>query len=69
MVKMDILDYGIYCGGKHIADADDVNLAKNIANGVAANEEEDVVILNNFTGEIVTEFIVRTRVEIIEVEP
>lgn len=69
MVQMDILDYGIYCGGKHIADADDVNLAKHIANEVAINKEEEVIVINNFTGEVVTEFVVRTRVEIIEVEP
>ena len=69
MVKFDILDYGVYCEGKHIADFDDLDHAKYFANGMAINKESDVVIINNFTGEIVGEFVVKFRMEVVEVEP
>ena len=69
MIKMDILDYGIYCEGKHIADADDIDLAKHIAKDLAVSEEVNVIVICNFTGEIVAEFEVRYSVEIVEIEP
>lgn len=69
MIKMDILDYGIYCEGKHIADIDDLNEAKVYAQQLATRQEADVVIINNFTGEIVGEFVVKFRIEVVEVEP
>ena len=69
MIKIDLLDYGVHCEGKHIADFDDLDHAKYFANGMAINKEKDVVIINNFTGEICGEFVVRQRIEIVEVEP
>lgn len=69
MIKFDVLDYGIYCEGVHIADIDNLDHAKFFANAMAINKETDVVIINNFTGEIVTEFEVKFRMEVIEVEP
>ena len=69
MIKFDVLDYGIYCEGKHIADIDNLDHAKFFANAMAINKEADVVITSNFTGEIIAEFIVKTRIEIVEVEP
>lgn len=69
MIKLDLLDYGIYCDGKHIADVDDLDHAKFFANAMAINKEANTIIINNFTGEIVTEFVVKQRIEIVEVEP
>ena len=69
MIKIDLLDYGIYCEGNHIADVDDLDRAKFFANAMAINREADAIVINNFTGEIVTEFLVRQQIEIIEVEP
>lgn len=69
MVKFDILDYGVYCEGKHIADFDDLDHAKYFANTMAVNKESDMTIINNFTGEIVGEFVVKFRMEVVEVEP
>lgn len=69
MIKLDLLDYGIYCEGNHIADVDDLDHAKFFANAMAINKEADTIVINNFTGEIVTEFVVNHRIEIIEVEP
>ena len=69
MIKLDLLDYGIYCEGKHIADVDDLDHAKFFANAMAINKEVDTIVINNFTGEIVTEFVVKQRIEIVEVEP
>ena len=69
MIKLDLLDYGIYCEGKHIADVEDLDHAKFFANAMAINKEADTIVINNFTGEIVTEFVVKQRIEIVEVEP
>ena len=69
MIKLDLLDYGIYCGGTHIADVDDLDHAKFFANAMAINKETDTIVINNFTGEIVTEFVVKQRIELVEVEP
>lgn len=69
MIKLDLLDYGIYCEGKHIADVENLDHAKFFANAMAINKEADTVVINNFTGEIVTEFVVKQRIEIVEVEP
>ena len=69
MIKMDSLDYGIYCEGKHIADFDDLALAKQFGFEFAEDNESDVVIINNFTGEICGEFQIRFSLEIVEVEP
>lgn len=69
MIKFDILDYGVWQEGEHIADFDNLDHAKFFANGMAINQESDVVILNSFTGEIVTEFVVKFRMEVVEVEP
>jgi len=69
MIKIDFFDYGVHCEGKHIADFDDLALAKHFAQQLAINKEENVIIINNFTGEICGEFVVKIRVDIIEVEP
>ena len=69
MIKLDLLDYGIYCGGEHIADVDDLDHAKFFANAMAINTETSTTIIHNFTGEIVTEFVVKQTIEIVEVEP
>ena len=69
MIKLELLDYGIYCEGKHIADVENLDHAKFFANAMAINKEADTVVINNFTGEIVTEFVVKQRIEIVEVEP
>lgn len=69
MIKLDLLDYGIYCGGEHIADVDDLDHAKFFANAMAINTETNTTVINNFTGEIVTEFAVKFRMEVVEVEP
>ena len=69
MLKFDLLDYGIYCEGEHIADIENLDHAKFFANAMAINTESDTVVINNFTGEIVTEFVVKFRMEVVEVEP
>lgn len=69
MFKFELLDYGIYCEGKHIADVEELDHAKAFANAMAINKVADTVIINNFTGEIVTEFVVKHRMEVEEVEP
>lgn len=69
MIKFDVLDYGVYYEGNHIADFDELPNAKMFAKQLAINKEANTIIINNFTGEIVTEFVVKFRMEIVEVEP
>lgn len=69
MIKLDLLDYGIYCEGTHIADVDDLDHAKFFANAMAINKEADTMIVDNYTGEIITQFVVKQHIEIVEVEP
>lgn len=69
MIKIDLLDYGIYCEGEHVADVDDLDRAKFFANVMAINREANTIAINNFTGEIVAEFVVIQQIEIKEVEP
>ena len=69
MIKFDVLDYGVYYEGNHIADFEELPHAKMFAQQLAINKEEDVVVVNNFTGEVVTEFVVTFHTEVVEVEP
>ena len=69
MIQFDVLDYGVYYEGNHIADFDELAHAKMFAQQLAIHEEEDVVVIDNHTGEIVTEFLVQFNTTIIEVEP
>lgn len=69
MIKLDLLDYGIYCESEHIADVDDLDHAKFFANAMAINKEADTIVVDNYTGEIITQFMVKQSIEIVEVEP
>ena len=66
---MDILDYGVFCECKHIADFDYLDEAKAYAKQLATRKEANVIIVNNFTGEICGEFVIKCRIEVVEVEP
>jgi hypothetical protein len=69
MIKIELLTYGVICEGKRLANFEDLDHAKYFANGMAINKEKGVIIINNFTGELCSEFVVKHRIEIIEVEP
>jgi hypothetical protein len=58
MIKMDILDFGIYEDGKHIADFDDKKGAISYAKANATVRKIPVVVICNFTGEIIAEYTV-----------
>ena len=53
MVKFDVLDFGVYLDGKHIADFDDLDEAKEFAY-IKVDEEKasGAVVVGNFTGEV-----------------
>lgn len=55
MTKFEILDYGVYANGEHIADFDDRDYAKTFAKAcVEQNEVGTVVdVICNYTGEVV----------------
>ena len=69
MIKFDLLDYAVYQDGNHIADFDNLDHAKFFANTMAINKETDTVIISNFTGEVCGEFVVKTTIQVVEVEP
>ena len=71
MIKMDLLDYEVYKEGEHIADFDDINQAKAYAQFIACEHTANTIVLCKWTGEIITEFVVKTttNIKIVEVKP
>ena len=53
MIKQDLLDYELHLNGRHIADFDDLDMAKAFAKS-ALNAElaDEAVIINKWTGEL-----------------
>lgn len=66
MVKMDILDYGVYANGAHIADFDDVERAIGYAAVEAHEAEVNTIVVCNFTGELVAEYTIKTEKKVVE---
>lgn len=53
MIKQDLLDYELHLNGKHIADFDDLDMAKSVARAALnAERADDAVIINKWTGEV-----------------
>ena len=67
MIKMNLLDYEIHCGGKHVADIDDEQGARGYALVVANQTMKPTVVINKWTGEIVAEYAIKQCV--VEVAP
>ncbi len=67
MIKMNLLDYEIHCDGKHVADVDDEQDAKNYALLVANKKMKHTIVIYKWTGEIVAEYAIKECV--VEVTP
>lgn len=53
MIKLELLDHGIYVDGKHTADFEDLDNAKALAYRLVDTEHaKNVTIINNYTGEV-----------------
>ncbi len=53
MIKIELLDHGMYVDGKHTADFEDLDDAKALAYRLVDTEHaKNVTIINNYTGEI-----------------
>ena len=53
MIKQDLLDYELHLDGKHIADFDNLDMAKSVARAVLnAERADEAVIINKWTGEV-----------------
>lgn len=52
MVKFDILDYGVYLNGNHIADFEDLSMAIQFARDLTKNNRGSTGVIYNFTGEV-----------------
>ena len=61
MIKMDILDYGVYEDGTHIADFDDKERAVSYARAGANLRKIPTAVISNFTGEIIAEYSIVTN--------
>lgn len=66
MIKMDILEFGIYEEGAHIADFDDRERAVKYARANATTRKKRVVVICNFTGELIAEYTVVTNIVVKE---
>ena len=54
MIKIDLLDYGVYLDGNHVADFDNEEEARRFAySRVLADTAKGATVINNFTGEII----------------
>ena len=52
MVKFDLLDFGVYADGKHIADFDNRDMAIEFARQFTQNNRCNTVVIFNLTGEV-----------------
>ena len=53
MIKIELLDHGMYVDGKHTADFDELNDATAFAYRLVETESaKNVTIINNGTGEV-----------------
>ena len=67
MIQMDLLDYEIYCDGKHIADIDDEKLARIYARLIANERMKPAFVIYKWTGELIVEYAIKKCV--VEVKP
>ena len=67
MMKFDVLEYGVYINGNHIADFEDRDIAITFAREMCNVDNSNVTIINNFTGEVAATFdlvtVVKTKVK------
>lgn len=71
MIKIDLLDHGLYADGNHIADFDDLDKARGHAYMlVDTNNAKSATIISNYTGEVeytVDEvFVVKSERKVVE---
>lgn len=52
MVKFDLLDFGVYADGKHIADFDNEGVAIEFARQFTQNNRGSTGVIMNLTGEV-----------------
>ena len=52
MIKFDVLDFGVYADGKHIADFDNLGMAIDFARQFTKNNRGNTCVISNFTGEV-----------------
>ena len=52
MVKFDLLDFGVYADGKHIADFDNEGMAIEFARQFTTNNRGNTYVIMNLTGEV-----------------
>ena len=67
MMKFDVLEYGIYVNGNHIADFENRDLAIEYAREIVNADNSNVGVICNFTGEVAATFdlvtVVKTKVK------
>lgn len=67
MIKQDLLDYELYLDDKHIADFDELKMAKDFGFlYVDTGHANEAVIINKWTGEVMWRCFTRTERKVIE---
>ena len=65
MMNFELLDYGIYADGKHIADFDDIEHAKMFSREfIKESDAKNVTVFNNFIGEVVATYDEVTEIKV-----
>lgn len=66
MIKQELLDYEIHLGDKHIADFDDLEMAKSFADAsVKAGIADRAIIISKWTGEVLHDITVKVERKVV----
>ena len=66
MIKQELLDFEIHFGDKHIADFDDLEIAKSFADAsVKTGIADRAVIINKWTGEVLHDITVKVERKVV----
>lgn len=66
MIKQELLNYEIHLGDKHIADFDDLEMAKCVVNAsIKAGKAERAIIISKWTGEVLYDVAVKVERKVV----
>ena len=67
MIKQELLDYELYLDGKHIADFEELKMAKDFGFlYVDTGHANEAMVINKWTGEVMSHCFTRTERKVIE---
>lgn len=67
MIKQELLDYELYLDGKHIADFEELKMAKDFGFlYVDTGHADEAMVINKWTGEVMSHCFATTERRVIE---